>query len=156
MRGVTVTMAAGAAILMLAGCQKAGPTPAKPKAGQWEVTQTITAVGVPGDAKPRSSTNKTCLKDSDLNFTELSQSANGLCKSSEVSSAPGVVHAKVVCNAGQPNAGEAVVDGKTTVDTLHIEVTSKESRPVPGGALPMEMRMKITMDGKRIGDCPTS
>jgi hypothetical protein len=144
------------AVLALAGCAPSATAPAEPRPGLWEITQSATPLsGLPG-GQPRSATSKACLKASDLNFTALSQQANSACASSDVSKQPGKVHAKVVCNAGQPNASDATVDGATTATTLHIEVTSTESLIPPGAAVPVKAKLKVVMDGKRIGECPAS
>ena len=140
----------------LAGCSPSANAPANPTPGLWEVTQSATPLsGLPG-GQPRSATSKACLKSTDLNFTELSTQANGACTSSDVSKEPGKVHAKVVCNAGKPNASDATVDGATTATTLHIEVVSTESLTPPGASAPVPAKLKVVMDGKRVGECPAS
>ena len=142
--------------LALAGCSPSGTAPANPTPGLWEVTQSQTPLsGLPG-GQPRSATSKACLKAADLNFTELSTQAGGACTSSDVSKEPGKIHAKVVCNAGQPDASDATVDGNSTLNTLHIEVISNESLTQPGAAAPVKAKLKVVMDGKRIGECPAS
>jgi hypothetical protein len=140
----------------LAGCSPSANAPANPTPGLWEVTQSATPLsGLPG-GQPRSATSKACLKSTDLNFTELSTQANGACTSSDVSKEPGKVHAKVVCNAGKPNASDATVDGATTATTLHIEVVSTESLTPPGASAPVSAKLKVVMDGKRVGECPAN
>jgi hypothetical protein len=155
----TGSMAAVAPIALavaLAGCSPSANAPANPSPGLWEVTQSATPLsGLPG-GQPRSQTSKACLKSTDLNFTELSTQANGACTSSDVSKEPGKVHAKVVCNAGKPNASDATVNGTTTATTLHIEVVSTENLTPPGAAAPVAAKLKVVMDGKRVGECPAS
>lgn len=137
------------AIASLSACKPAGPPPARPKAGQWALTQRITDLGNPG-AAPQATTRSACLHQTDLDFTALSEQANGMCKSSEVSTTPGKVHARVACAAGPGGASDssqAVIDGTTTADTLRIVIDSTENA---GGA---QRHLKLEMEGHRTGDC---
>lgn len=137
------------ATLSLAGCKPAGPTPAKPTAGQWELTQRVTDLSQPG-AAPHATTRTACLRDADLDFTALSEQANSLCKSSDVSTTPGKVHARVSCAAGTADSSEALIDGTTTADTIKIAIDSTEH------ANGVERHLKMEMEGRRTGACPAA
>lgn len=137
------------AALSLAGCKPAGPQPAKPTAGQWELTQRVTDLGQLGGA-PHATTRTACLRDADLDFTALSDQANSLCSSSEVSTTPGKVHARVSCKAGTADSSEALIDGTTTADTIKITIDSTEHA---GG---VARHLKMEMEGHRTGACPAT
>lgn len=131
----------------LAGCTPAGPPPAKPTPGQWELKQSASDLDKP-DVPARTATKTACLKAVDLDFTKLSDQVDQYCKASDVVHDPGKIHASVSCLAGQPNASEAVVDGTSTANTLHVEITTTQQ---DGG---LTRRVKMVMDGRRIGECP--
>jgi len=139
---------ASAAAAALAGCKPAGPVPAKPQPGQWELTQSATMLSGPVTA-PQKVTRTACLKATDFDFTQLSDQANQLCKTSDISTDPGKVHGRIACNTGTPTESEAVVSGHTTATTMHVEIESTEADSTGG-----KRKVKLVMDGHRVGECP--
>ena len=148
------TIATLVMVATLGACQSSTTAPGAPTPGLWQMTQSTTPLsGMPG-VRPQSSVSKACLKADDLDFVALLRTPNADCRADDLSTVPGRVHARISCRGGKPEESGALVAGTTTAATLHIEMTTVENVMTPDAKKPVRSRLKVVVDGQRIGDCP--
>lgn len=116
-----------------------------PQPGLWQ--QTVSAAQM-----PQPTTMKICIGETAPGSNPFNTPQQGVtCSENSVKSAPGGAEFHAVCNA----QGMTVTsDGKVSGDmrtAYKVDITTKTTGPnVP----PAMAEMKMTIDAKRLGDCP--
>jgi hypothetical protein len=174
---------AGAAV-SLAACNQPAPTgdvaaanattvdiPARvsPKAppripGEWEYVSKVETLAMEGDipgmaermkAGPQVSTRRQCMskQEAEEDIAEAVQKDSGACRFERVQAAAGGIAGTAICSNGSMEAtGKMTGTVKPTAIDMIVDMTMK--LPGAGSARPSSVTMRMTMAGKRVGDCP--
>jgi Protein of unknown function (DUF3617) len=155
--------------------QIAGPGPQSIQPGQWEMTQRLAEVDMPG-APPQvlaqirarqnrpPQTSRTCISAEQAanpmgQFREMMTRGQrgATCQPTDTVFGGGVIRISVVCRGtgGGPSQGRFAMEGTFTGTTIQARVSIDAQGPAPGGRPGTQtMRMSTTLSGRRVGECP--
>jgi hypothetical protein len=152
----------------------AGPGPQSIQPGQWEMTQQLGQVDMPG-APPQvlaqirarqnrpPQTSRTCITPAQAanpmgQFREMmTRGQHGAtCQPTDTVFGGGVIRISVVCRGtgGGPSQGRFAMEGTFTGTTIQARVSIDAQGPAAGGHGTQTMRMSSTLSGRRVGECP--
>jgi hypothetical protein len=174
-------MLAGAAV-SLAACSQPAPSgntttsttapaailAAKPPAripGEWEYVSKVELLDVQGGppgmaanmrkASPPVTTRRECMSkaEAEEDINKAMQKDQGGCRFERLQTGAGTIAGTAICsNGGMEATGE--MRGTVTPTTTDMTIDMTMKLPSPGNAAPAAMKMRMTMAGKRVGDCP--
>ncbi|MES2452723.1 MAG: DUF3617 domain-containing protein [Pseudomonadota bacterium] len=147
-------------------------TPAAPVAvkvppripGEWEYVTKVELLDVQGgppglaaqmQKSSPATTRRECMskEQAEEDISKAVQKDQGGCRFERVETVAGSIAGTAICsNGGMEATGKMNGTVKPTAIDMIIDMTMK--LPSPGTAAPAEMKMRMTMAGKRVGDCP--
>lgn len=173
-------MLAGAAI-SLAACNQPAPSgnttttttsttilPAKPPAripGEWEYVSKVELLDVQGGppgmaenmrkASAPATTRRECMTkaEAEEDINKAMQKEQSGCRFERLQTGAGTIAGTAICkNGGMEATGTMRGTVKPTAMDMTVDMTMK--LPSPGNSAPATMKMRMTMAGKRVGNCP--
>ncbi len=147
-------------------------TPAAPVAakiaprvpGEWEYVSKVEMLGVTGaaipgldermKAGPQIDTRRQCMskEEAEEDISKALQTDQGGCRFERIQAGAGKIAGSAICsNGGMEATGK--MTGTVTPTTTDMVVDMAMKLPGQGTAAPSSMKMRMTMAGKRVGDC---
>jgi hypothetical protein len=112
-------------------------------AGKWEIVSKAT---LPMLAQPMTNKNIECIKENTLSATHFAEKTQGNCRATDVSTAGQTIKWKMACNL---NGNKMTGYGNMHADDTHMKGNVTMVMSLQG----INMDMKTTWEGKRIGAC---
>ena len=147
-------------------------TPAAPVAvkapprvpGEWEYVSKVEMLGVTGaaipglaermKAGPQIDTRRQCMskEEAEEDISKTLQTDQGGCRFERIQAGAGKIAGSAICsNGGMEATGKMTGTVTPTATDMVIDMTMK--LPGQGTSPPSSMKMRMTMTGKRVGDC---
>lgn len=132
--------------------------------GEWEYVSKVETLAMQGDvpgiaerikAGPQVSTRRQCMskEEAEEDIAEAVQKDRGACRFERIQAAAGGIAGTAICSNGSMEAtGKMTGTVKPTAIDMTVDMTMK--LPSPGTAPPSSVTMRMTMAGRRVGDCP--
>ncbi|MFA6114847.1 MAG: DUF3617 domain-containing protein [Sphingomonas sp.] len=132
--------------------------------GEWEYVTKVEMLGVQGapapgigermKAGPQIDTRRACMskEEAEEDIAKAVQKDQGGCRFERVQASAGTLAGTAICsNGGMEATGKMTGTIKPTAMDMVIDMTMK--LPGAGTAPPSSLKMRMTMAGKRVGDC---
>jgi len=132
--------------------------------GEWEYVSKVEMLDLQGDmpgmaermkAGPQVTTRRQCMskEEAQEDIARAVERDRGACRFERVQTAAGGIAGSAICSSGGMEAtGTMTGTVKPTATDMIINLTMK--LPGAGTAPPASLKMRMTVAGKRVGDCP--
>jgi hypothetical protein len=142
------------------------PAKALPRVpGEWEYITKVELLDVQGgppgmaeqmkQSSPPVTTRRECMSkaEAEEDISKAVQKDQGGCRFERIQTLGGTIAGTAICsNGGMEATGKMTGTVKPTTMDMTVDMTMK--LPSPGNAAPAAMKMRMTMAGKRVGNCP--